>query len=325
MHRRITAVVDKFININQISDKKVAKLFREMEIDIGVDLTGATTGARVRIFAHRAAPVQISYLGFLGTLGAEYYDYLIADKTIIPLKNQQYYYEKIVYLPSYQANDSKREVPDKIFSRADLNLPERGFVFCCFNNNYKITPATFDGWMRILNSDSGSVLFLYASNPWAEANLKKEAEKRGVSNNRLVFVGHLERSEYLARFRTADLFLDTLPYNAGTTASDALWAGLPVLTCMGESFAGRVAASLLQAIELPELITANQKQYEAKAIELAMHPEKLKIIKAKLEKNRLTTALFDTPRFAKNIETAFTQIYERYQADLAPENIHIIE
>jgi len=146
-----------------------------------------------------------------------------------------------------------------------------------------------------------------------------------VSNNRLVFGGLLERSEYLARFRTADLFLDTLPYNAGTTASDALWAGLPVLTCMGESFAGRVAASLLQAIELPVLITANQKQYEAKAIELAIHPEKLKIIKAKLEKNRLTTALFDTPRFAKNIETAFTQIYERYQADLAPENIHIIE
>ena len=308
-----------------ISDKEVAELSRATGIDIAIDLTGSTGNERVGIFSYRAAPVQLSYIGYLGTMGSEYYDYLIADKTIIPIENQQYFKEKIIYLPSYQVNDSKRFLADKIFDKVELNLPLNGFVFCCLNNNFKITPSTFDGWMRILNAVSGSVLFLYAQNKWAEENIKIEAKKRGVSHTRLVFASRIERSEYLARYKVADLFLDTLPYNAGTTASDALWAGLPVLTCMGESFAGRVAASLLNAIELPELITTTQAEYEAKAIELATNPAKLEAIKDKLNRNRLTTALFDTPSFTKHIESAYIKIYERYQADLPPDHIYIDE
>jgi len=323
MHQRVSLAFDKFIDVRFKSDKEVAELSRAMDISIAVDLTGLTKDGRLGIFSYRAAPIQLSYLGYLGTIGAEYYDYLIADKKIIPVENQKFYTEKIVYLPSYQVNDSKRLIADKIFEKVELNLPINGFVFCCFNDNYKILPTTFDGWMKILNAVPGSTLFLYAANKWAEANLKIEAEKRGVSQNRLVFGNRIERSEYLARFKVADLFLDTLPYNAGTTASDALWAGLPVLTCMGESFASRVASSLLNAIELPELITNTQADYEAKAIELGNNPAKLKAIKDRLERNRLTTALFDTPRFTKHIEAAFMKMYERYHADLPPDHIYI--
>jgi tetratricopeptide (TPR) repeat protein len=323
IQNRIASAFDKFINIKLKSDQEIAELSRVMGIDIAVDLTGSTANERVGIFAYRAAPIQISYIGYLGTIGAEYYDYLIADKTIIPVKNQKFYTEKILYLPSYQVNDSKRLIADKVFKKADLNLPKNGFVFCCFNHNYKIVPTTFDGWMKILNAVPDSVLFLYATNKWAEANLKIEAEKRGVSQNRIIFGSRIERSEYLARYKVADLFLDTLPYNAGTTASDALWAGLPVLTCMGESFASRVAASLLNAIELPELITTTQAEYEARAIELASNPEQLKTIKEKLDRNRLTTSLFNTPRFTKHMESAYKKIYERYQANLLPDHIYI--
>jgi protein O-GlcNAc transferase len=323
MHKRVASAFDHFIDIRLKSDKEIAELSRVMGIDIAIDLSGSTTHGRVGIFAYRAAPIQVSYLGYLGSNGAKYYDYLIADKTIIPVKNQDYYKEKIVYLPSYQVNDSKRLISDKIFEKVELKFPTNGFVFCCFNNNYKIVPSTFDGWMRILNAVPDSILFLYASNKWAEANLKIEAEKRGVSQSRLFFGSRIERSEYIARYKVVDLFLDTLPYNAGTTASDALWAGIPVLTCTGESFASRMAASLLNAIELPELITTTQAEYEAKAIELGNNPEKLKAIKDKLERNRLTTALFDTPRFTKHIEAAFMKMYERYQSDLPPDHIYI--
>lgn len=314
IHKRVSSAFHKFIDVRLSTDKEVAQLSRDIGIDIGIDLTGNTADNRVGIFSYRAAPVQVSYLGYLGTMGAEYYDYLIADKTIIPAASQQYYSEKIIYLPSYQVNDSTREIADKNFTRAELGLPEHGFVFCCFNSNYKITPYTFGGWMRILSAVPDSVLFLYADNIWAEQNLKKEARKRGVSQTRLVFGARVNRSDYLARYRAADLFLDTLPYNAGTTASDALWAELPVLTCMGESFASRVAASLLNAIELPELITTTQAQYEATAIELATYPAKLKEIREKLRRNRLTTALFDTPRFVTHIEAAYTKMYELYYA-----------
>ena len=323
MHKRVSSAFNEFIDIRLKSDKEVAELSRLMEIDIAIDLSGLTGNERTGIFAYRAAPVQLSYLGYLGTMGVEYYDYLIADKTTIPTEHHQYFKEKIVYLPSYQVNDSKRLISDKVFEKTELNLPLNAFVFCCFNNNYKITPPTFDGWMRILNAVPDSVLVLYAENQWAEANLKLEAEKRGVSKTRLAFGNRIERSEYLARYRLADLFLDTLPYNAGTTASDALWAGLPVLTCMGESFASRAAASVLNAIELPELVTTTHEQYEAKAIELATNPAKLRAIKDKLERNRLTTALFDTPRFTKHIEAAYTQMYERYQTDLPRDHIYI--
>jgi len=323
MHKRVSLAFNKFIDIRQKSDKDVAKLSRDIGIDIAIDLTGLSGNERMGIFAYRAAPIQLSYIGYLGTMGAEYYDYLVADKTTIPVDSQHFYTEKIVYLPSYQVNDSTRLISDKVFDKVELNLPLNVFVFCCFNNNYKIIPPIFDGWMRILIAVPESVLFLYAENKWAEENLKSEAKKRGVSQTRLLFGSRIERSEYLARYRVADLFLDTLPYNAGATASDALWAGLPVLTCMGESFASRVAASLLNAIDLPELITTTQTEYEAKAIELATNPAKLKVIKYKLERNRSNTLLFDTPKFTKNIEVAYLQMYERYQSDLPPDHIYI--
>ena len=320
---RIKNAFDKFIDVSSLGDKKVAALSRDLGVDIAIDLGGYTQNCRTGIFSFRAAPIQLSYVGYLGTMGACYYDYLIADRTLIPIKSQTYYCEKIVYLPSYQVNDNKQEIPVEALSRQELNLPSSGFVYCCFNANFKITPSTFDGWMRILNAVPESVLLLYTDISTAAKNLKLEAEKRGVNPERLIFGAKLIRSQYLARCRSADLFLDTLPYNAGATASDALWAGLPVLTCMGESFASRYAASMLFAIGLPELVTETQTEYEALAIELATNPAKLKAIKVKLEKNRLTTSLFDTAVFTKHIETAYSKMYEQYQADLLPDHIYI--
>lgn len=323
MRNRAVAAFDRFIDVRAQSDKDVAQLARKLEVDIAIDLGGFTQDRRTDIFAMRAAPIQASYIGYLGTMGAEYIDYLIADGTVIPKEHQEYYSEKIVYLPSYQANDSKRRIADKRFTREELGLPQTGFVFCCFNNNFKITPDTFDGWMRVLKAVEASVLFLYADNGLAADNLRKEATSRGVEADRLIFGNQLPVPEYLARYRIADLFLDTLPYNAGATASDALWAGLPVLTRVGEAFAGRVAASLLNAIHLPELITATQQEYEELAIELATHPERLAQIKQKLADNRLTTPLFDTELFTRNMEAAYTEMYDRYQADLPPGHIHV--
>ena len=257
-------------------------------------------------------------------MGASYVDYIITDKTLIPTESQSYYSEKVVYLPnSYQVNDRKRLISDKQFARKELGLPENSFVFCCFNNNYKILPATFDCWVRILKGVEGSVLFLYAENGWAKSNLKLEAEARGNNNKRLVFGGYMPNAEYLARYQACDLFLDTFSYNAGTTASDALWAGLPILTLIGQSFASRVAASLLNAIDLPELITNTLGEYESIAIELAMNPEKLAAIKQKLINNRQTTPLFDSPLFAKNLEAAYMKMVERYQDNLEPDHIHL--
>jgi len=224
---------------------------------------------------------------------------------------------------SYQVSDTKREIADRVFTRHELGLPEDGFVFCCFNNHYKITPGIFDGWMRILHRVAGSVLWLLGGTPTVLVNLRKEARARGVSDDRLIFAERLPLPEHLARQRAADLFLDTLPCNAHTTANDALWAGLPVLTCMGDSFASRVAGSLLNAIHLPELITHNQADYEALAIELATDPKALSGIKATLTANRLTAPLFDTARFTRHLEAAFRQMYERYRADLPPDHIYI--
>jgi predicted O-linked N-acetylglucosamine transferase (SPINDLY family) len=300
---------------------EIAELARNLKIDIAVDLGGFTSNSRTGIFSYRAAPIQLSYIGYLGTMGAEYYDYLLADKTIVSTESQKFYSEKIAYLPSYQVNDRKRIISDRQFTRVELGLPENGFIFCCFNNNYKILPAMFDSWMRILNAVEGSVLFLYAENEWSKANLIQEASLRGIDSARLIFGAHIPTEEYLARYRVCDLFLDTFPYNAGTTASDALWVGLPVLTLMGQSFASRMAASLLNAIGLPELITNTQAEYETLAIELAMNHQKLRDIKLKLANNRLTTPLFDTPLFTKNLEAAYIKMMERYWADLGPENI----
>ncbi len=313
MRLRLKETFNKFIDVSDMSNLDIAKLSRKLSLDIAVDLGGHTAGSRTGIFAYRAAPLQVSYVGYLGTMGAEYFDYLLADKIIVPESLRKFYSEKIAYLPSYQVNDRKRVISDKKFTRQELGLPENGFVFCCFNNNYKILPSTFDGWMRILRAVKGSVLFLYAENQWAESNLKKEAEARGINSSRLVFGGRLSNDEYLARYQACNLFLDTFPYNAGTTASDALWANLPVLTLMGQSFASRMAASILNAIGLPELITYTQEEYEALAIELAVNPEKLADIKGKLDANRLTTHLFDTPLFTKNIEAAYIRMYEESQ------------
>jgi len=236
---------------------------------------------------------------------------------------QEFYSEKIAYLPSYQVNDRKRTISARQFTREELGLPETGFVFCCFNNNYKILPTTFNSWIRILNAVEGSVLFLYADNECSKANLIKEACLCGIDSARLIFGGRIPKEEYLARYRVCDLFLDTFPYNAGTTASDALWVGLPVLTRIGQSFASRVAASLLNAIGLPELITSTQEEYEAMAIELAMNPQKLRDIKLRLAKNRFTAPLFDTSLFTKNLEAIYIKMMERYQAGLEPEHIAI--
>ena len=322
MRERITAAFDHFIDVRTQSDSDVAQLSRKLEIDIAVDLKGFTTDSRTGIFALRAAPIQVNYLGYPGTMGAEYVDYLIADATLIPESSQAYYTEKVVYLPdSYQVNDAKRRISERVFTREELGLPETGFVFSCFNNNYKINPAVFDGWMRILAHVEGSLLWLFEDNPQAASNLRKEAARRGVEKERLIFAKRIPPYEHLARIRSADLFLDTFPCNAHTTASDALWAGLPLLTLAGESFASRVAASLLNAMQLPELITASQEEYEALAIALATNPEKLGQIRHKLEQNRLTTPLFDTRLFTRNLEEAYSRMYERFQADLPPEHI----
>jgi len=324
MRQRLKPSFDHFIDATILSDEEIASRIRETEIEILIDLKGFTQDARTNVFARRPAPIQANYIGYPGTMGAEYIDYIIADQTVIPENSKQYYLEKIVYLPtSYQVNDSKRSISDKAFTRTQLGLPPTGFVFCSFNNNYKITPRIFDCWMRILKQVESSVLWLHEDNPTAASNLRKEATTRGVNPERLIFAKRLPLAEHLARHRLADLFLDTLPCNAHTTAGDALWAGLPILTCLGETFAGRVAASLLNAIGLPELIAATPEAYEQMAIDLATHPEKLAVIKRKLAENRLTTPLFDTKLFTKHIEAAYTAMYERHQAGLAPDHISI--
>ena len=257
-------------------------------------------------------------------MGAEYIDYIIADRIVIPERSASSIRKKLSLLPnSLSSQRSQALISDKTFTRAECRIATQGFVFCCFNNNYKITPRVFDCWMRILKQVEGSVLWLLEDNATAASNLRKEAVARGVNSERLIFAKRMPLPDHLARHRLADLFLDTLPYNAHTTASDALWAGLPVLTCIGETFAGRVAASLLNAIRLPELITTTLEDYEQLAIDLATHPEKLAIIKRKLAENRLTTPLFDTKLFTKHIEAAYTAMYERHQAGLPPDHIVI--
>jgi len=324
MRQRLTASFDRFLDVSPLSDLQIARQARALNIDIAIDLKGHTLNSRTGIFACRAAPLQVNYLGFPGTSGANYFDYLIADQTLIPERNRLHYSEKIVYLPhSYQVNDRQRRTAAILPNRPSQGLPETGFVFCCFNNSYKITPAHFDCWMRILKAVEGSVLWLLEDNAEATTNLIREAERRGVSGKRLVFGKRVPLAEHLARHCCADLFIDSFPCNAHTTASDALWTGLPVLTCPGESFASRVAASLLNAIGLPELIAGSPSGYEREAIDLAMNPRKLAAIRHKLAANRLTTPLFDTARFARHIESAYGRMFERQMAGLPPEHLLI--
>ena len=321
---RLTKAFDSFSDVRLLSDEEIAHQIRQNEIDILVDLKGFTQDARTSIFAHRPAPIQVNYLGYPGTMGGDYIDYIIADQTLIPSLHQQDYSEKIVYLPnSYQVNDRERAISEKAFSREELGLPHDGFVFCCFNNSFKISPEIFDCWMGILKTVKGSVLWLLEISEPATYNLRMEAKARGVDPDRLVFAKKLPAPDHLARHRLADLSLDTLPYNAHTTTSDALWAGLPVLTQIGETFAGRVAASLLNAIGLDELIATTARQYEELAIELAINPEKLAAIKTKLANNRLSTPLFDTQLFTRHIETAYEAMYERHRMRMPPDHIYV--
>ncbi|OZA75412.1 MAG: hypothetical protein B7X71_11620 [Polynucleobacter sp. 39-46-10] len=313
---------DHFFDVSMYSDFAIAEMARKLNLDIAVDLGGITKDARLGIFSYRVAPIQISYIGYLGTLAAPYIDYIIADSIIIPSEFQDAYDESIIYLPSYQANDNRTIISDKEFTREELGLPEEGIIYCCFNNNYKFTPSIFDSWMRILSSVEKSVLFLYADNDDVKINLIEECEARGVDSSRIVFAGHLPRAEYLARYKVADLFLDTSPYNAGTTASDALWAGLPVLTFLGKSFSSRMCGSLLNAIGLPELIAPSQDEYEKLAIRLGQNPKELIALKNKLAYNKLTTPLFDSNSFTKNLESAYMKAHDLYKRGLPPENIY---
>ena len=324
--QRIKKAFASILDISKISDFEAVELIQENEIDILVNLNGFFGNQRQGIFSYKPAPIQVNYLGFPGTIGIGYMDYIIADKVVIPEDSKKHYAEKIVYLPnSYQANDDLRKISNKQFSRAQFGLPRDAFVFACFNNTYKITPAMFDSWMRILSLTRDSVLWLLADNLIARDNLIKEAVIRGIESSRLVFANRLPNSEHLARHNLADLFLDTLPYNAHTTCSDSLWAGLPVLTLMGHTFPGRVSASLLSALGLPELITKTQDEYEALAIELAKNPHILAEIKFKLANNRLTFPLFGTPLFIKNLETVYIKMHERYLEGSPPECINLQE
>jgi predicted O-linked N-acetylglucosamine transferase (SPINDLY family) len=320
---RMQDAFDRFIDVRDSSDQQIAQLARGLQIDIAIDLGGYTQTGRPKLFALRVAPVQVSYLGYLGTLGADFVDYLIADTTIVPPEHEQYYSERLLRLPSYQVSDRRRRIATREFTRQELGLPATGFVYCCLNASYKITPAVFGGWMRILQRVPGSVLMLLGGIPTLSENLRDEARRCGVDPDRLVFATRLPFDEYLARYRFMDLFLDTFPYNAGTTASDALWVGLPVLTRAGDSFAARVAASLLTAIGIPELISATSESYENRAVQLAQDPQQLAIIRERLAANRLTARLFDTERFAAALEAGYQQIHERYRAGLAPAHIMV--
>ncbi|MBT8573499.1 tetratricopeptide repeat protein [Polynucleobacter paneuropaeus] len=321
---RIISAVHEFIDINEYSDQQVVDLARGKGIDIAIDLGGYTQSARTGLFAMRVAPIQVSYLGYIGTMGVNFIDYIIADEMLIPTQHQKYFSEKIIYMPDcFQVSDRDRVMGQGGLRRADYGLPEKGFIYCCFNNNYKMTPEVFDSWMRVLLSVEGSVLWLYESNALIAEQLKSEAKARGVDPARLVFGKMLPQSEYLARYQIADLFLDTFPYNAGTTANDALWTGLPVLTRMGSSMASRMAASLLNTLGLSELITESAEAYEAVAIELGNNPEQIDQIREKLEKSKISSQLFNTPLFTRNLEKVFRQIYKRQHSGLSPDHIRL--
>jgi protein O-GlcNAc transferase len=324
MRQRVKASFEHFVEARNRTDDDVCQLIKDSEIDILVDLMGFTADSRTNIFARRPAPIQVNYLGYPGTMGAPFIDYILADRIVIPDGERGFYSEQVVYLPNtFMPGDRQRRAADKLPTRAELGLPERSFVFCCFNNGYKITPDVFDVWMHILGQTEGSVLWLFAENPTAERNLRKEAVARGVDAGRLIAAPRVSFAEHQARLHLADLFLDTSPYSAGATASDALWAGLPVLTRMGQTLVGRMAASLLTAIGMPELVTASAQDYESLACALAAQPERFAEIKRKLAANRLTMPLFDTATFTKHIEAAYTTMWGRDQRGDLPQGFAV--
>lgn len=324
LRQRIVGTFDRVVDVRAMSDAAMASAIRDAGIDILVNLNGFFGNARSDVFRHHPAPVQVNYLGCPGTMGGFEMDYAIGDATVIPDSERCFYTEKIVHLlDSYYPTDRARPISDRSFSRAECDLPATGFVFCCFNTAHKILPATFARWMHILLGVQGSVLWLLDSHAVATANLRTEAARHGIDPARLIFAPLMSPDEHLARLRCADLFLDTLPYNAHTTATDALWSGLPVLTCMGTTFPGRVAASVLRAMDLPELVTHSPDEYVRRAIELATRPGELEKIRAKLATNRLTTALFDTVRFTRGMEAAYREMHRRRCAGLEPDHFAV--
>ena len=312
--RRLVVSFDRFVDIADLSFADAAGRIRADGVDILVDLKGYTAGARPQITALRPAPIQVNYVGFPGTLGTHAIDYILVDAFVVPPDQQPFFSEKLVHLPDcYLPSDNTRKISSHIPSRQDCDLPEAGVVFCCFNTSYKITPTMFDIWMRLLKAVPGSVLWLLESNPHATGNMQKEARGRDVDPARLVFAPVLPNADHLARFALADLFLDTLPYNAHTLTNDALWGGCPVITCSGQTFVSRVAGSLLKAMGLPELVTTSLEEYEALALQLARDPGRLRSVRQKLAANRLTTPLFNSRQFARNLEAAYETMWSAYQ------------
>ena len=326
MNKNARNYADHYIDISGLSINEILDITKKKELDIAIDLKGYTKKTLIKIFQHRIAPIQISFLGYPGTLGVDFIDYIIADETIIPENKKQFYYEKIIYLPhTYQPNDNKRHIANLSFNRSDYNLPNSAFVFCSFNNSYKISSQEFRIWMRVLKKINNSVLWLFKSNKWMEKNLKKQAQIYGIDPSKIIFADMLEHSEHLARIKFADLFLDTFNYNAHTTASDALWACVPVITKQGKQFSSRVASSLLNAVGLSELITQNEKEYEELILKLALNPRILENIKTKLSNNRLTEPLFDTKRYTKNFEKALIKAHKLYADNGKIENFKVKE
>jgi protein O-GlcNAc transferase len=312
--RRVQAAFPRFHDLSASSDAEIAAFIRDNEVDIAVDLMGVTSGARTAIFAQRPAPLQVNYLGYPGTLGADFMDYLLADPFVIPPQSREHYQEKIVYLPDcFQANDSARPRDQQRLTRGQLGLPSSGLVLCCFNNTVKVNPPMFDIWCRLLTRVDGAVLWMLADTAAACQTLRREAQNRGVDPARLIFAGRTSYEDYLARMELADLFLDTFPFNAGTTASDALWVGLPVLTCAGEAFASRMAGSLLSTLDLRELITYTTEDYETRALELTTQPARLAAIRARLVSNRDERPLFKTERICRQLEAAFQTMWLRHE------------
>ncbi|MEL6768459.1 MAG: tetratricopeptide repeat protein [Pseudomonadota bacterium] len=314
VRRRLVDAFDGFHVMNNLSDRDAAGLMRERGIDIAIDLKGHTHNSRPGILAYRPAPIQIQYLGFPGTLGCDFIDYAIVDHIVVPTGQERFYTEALVRLPDcYQINDALRPLSEEAPTRAACGLPEDAFVFCCFNNNYKITPEIFDIWMELLASVPGSILWLLGDNDLVESNLRREAELRGVASHRLIFAPRAPQAEHLARQRCADLFLDTLPYNAHTTASDALWVGLPVLTCCGHAFAGRVAASILVTHGLDELVTTSLPAYAATARALAQDRGRLQALRQRIDNMRSLSPIFDIDRFQAHLEDAYLEMWRRWE------------
>jgi protein O-GlcNAc transferase len=323
---RIEHDCDKFVDIFSLSFTDAARCIYEDQVDILVDLKGYTKDNRLAICALRPAPIQVSYLGFPGTTGADFLDYIITDKIVTPEEHAPYYSEHFVYMPHcYQVNDHTQAIAEKDWKKVDFGLPESCFVFCSFNQPYKIDPLMFDVWMRILKQVPEGVLWLLLGNKTAEENLTREAEAKGIRSERLIFAERLPKDEHLGRLRLADLVLDTRIYNGHTTTSDALWAGVPVIALQGSHFASRVSSSILSAMGLPDLITHSLEEYEALAVGLARNPVGLQEIRQRLAKNRLVAPLFDTPRFAKNLETAYKEMWKIFLAGEAPRGIEVLE